>query len=40
MALELNDAVLESLREYPFDDINKLHKIKTVFINYKNHFIG
>jgi len=40
MALELNDAVLESLKEYPFDDINKLHKIKTVFINYKNHFIG
>ena len=40
MALELNDAVLERLREYPFDDINKLHKIKTVFINYKKHFIG
>lgn len=35
IAIELNNAVLESLREYPFDDINKLHKIKTVLLTHK-----
>lgn len=40
MAIELNDAVLEILKEYPFDDINKLHKIKTVFLTYKKQMVG
>ena len=36
---DLNNAVLESLREYPFDDINKLHKIKTVLLTYKTQMV-
>lgn len=40
MAIELNDAVLDVLKLYPFDDINKLHKIKTIFLTYKKHLVG
>lgn len=40
MAIELNDAVLDVLKLYPFDDIDKLHKIKTVFLTYKKHLVG
>lgn len=40
MAIELNDAVLDVLKTYPFDDINKLDKIKTVFLTYKKHLVG
>ena len=39
IAIDLNNAVLESLREYPFDDINKLHKIKTVLLTYKTQMV-
>lgn len=39
MAIELNDAVLEGLKAYPFDDINKLNKIKTILLTYKNQLV-
>ena len=35
MAVELNDVVLDVLKLYPFDDIKKLHKIKSVLLAYE-----
>lgn len=40
MVIELNSAVLECLRAYPFDDMNKLHKIKNLLSTYKKQLVG